>query len=197
MARARKVDAETALGAAVLAFWQTGFHSLGTRQMEEETGITRFSLQTAYGGKRVLFLKALDAYLDRFEAEMLPGMADGTLDGLARWFEVRCMRECAFEGSQWGCLMINSIVEFGGSDADVVLRSDRFYAMLRSGFRDALERIKENGEVSQTLDVAGSAEVLMTASIGLNVVIRSAADVEAGQPMAACIAAMVRGWAVH
>ncbi|MBV1933634.1 MAG: TetR/AcrR family transcriptional regulator [Parvibaculaceae bacterium] len=60
MSRSRKVAPEEAVQAAMEAFWKHGYHELGTRQLEEETGITRFTLQTTYGGKKKLFLNALD-----------------------------------------------------------------------------------------------------------------------------------------
>lgn len=66
--------------------WTHGFSSLGTRQIEEETGITRFTLQMTYGGKMKLFLTALDAYLDMFERSALLNTTDGGLGGIARFF---------------------------------------------------------------------------------------------------------------
>ena len=84
MARTRNIEEEPALAAAVAAFWQHGYGVLGTRQLEAETGITRFTLQKSYGGKMALFGKALDAYLDQMESDLMPLMADGTLEGLAR-----------------------------------------------------------------------------------------------------------------
>ena len=89
MARSRKVEPEAALQAAMTAFWQHGYCDLGTRQIEEETGITRFTLQTAYGGKMPLFLKTLDTYLDLFENFTKLDSAHGNLEVLATWFEAR------------------------------------------------------------------------------------------------------------
>lgn len=194
MARLRKVSEEQALDAALATFWQHGYGALGTRQLETETGITRFTLQTSYGGKMALFGRALDRYLDRMEAEMIPAMANGTLDGLARWFEMRCDSAAMGDGPQWGCMMIAAMNEFGATEADITDRSERFQRMLRDGFRKALEQIQQDGGLDSSTDVPSAIEMLVAASIGLNVIVRAHGACAAGQDMAAGIARMIRGW---
>lgn len=194
MARSRKIQEEQALEAAMVAFWQHGYHALGTRQIEAETGITRFTLQTTYGGKMPLFGRALDLYLDQMETSLIPAMADGSIEGLAMWFERRCMPGEMPEASRWGCLMIASINEFGGQSPDVNARSDRFHAMLRKGFSNALAQIDAAGGLEPDLDKTAAVELLVAASIGLNVVVRSAGDSSAGCSVAAGIAKIVRSW---
>jgi len=194
MARHRKVTEDTAIEAAKVAFWQHGYQGLGTRQLESETGITRFSLQTVYGGKMALFERALDAYLEDMQTFLLPTMADGTLDGLAQWFETRCDPGSMPPAGKWGCLMIASIGEFGDGSLQVSSRALRFEAMLRGAFSDALRQIAERGDLPKRFDQAAATEMLIAASIGLNVMIRAGGDCTAGLPIATGIATMIRGW---
>ena len=63
MARAKSYDREVAVEAAMLAFWRKGYGALGVREIESETSINRFALQTDFGGKQGLFLEALQKYL--------------------------------------------------------------------------------------------------------------------------------------
>ncbi|NRB17866.1 MAG: TetR/AcrR family transcriptional regulator [Rhodobacteraceae bacterium] len=195
MSRSRKVEPETAIQAAMALFWKHGYHDLGTRQIEKETGITRFTLQTVYGGKMPLFLKALDRYLDTFEVHAAPTMSDGNLDAIAAWFETRSDPVMFPEVTCYGCLLLNSTVEFVGENEEVNLRADRFFDMVRGGFRGALDAVKETGGVSADFDVDAMVEVLLSAAIGLNIVIRASGRNAAGADMANAIAALVRGWA--
>ncbi|MBD3665717.1 TetR/AcrR family transcriptional regulator [Sulfitobacter aestuariivivens] len=195
MARLRNVDEDAALQGAMRAFWQHGYQALGTRQLEAETGITRFTLQTTYGGKMALFVQTLDAYLDQMDAHMLPEMADGTLDTLAGWFERRCDPARNPEAGRWGCLMIASINAFADTEPAVSARAVRFETMLREAFAGALAQIDQAGALSPDLNRGAATQMLVAASIGLNTVIRAAGDCRAGTKIADGIAAMVRGWA--
>jgi len=194
MARARKIDPEMAVPAAMALFWQHGYGGLGTRQLEEETGITRFSLQTSYGGKMALFLKALDGYLVAFTAHGVPDMRDGELDTIAKWFDARTAPVMFPEVACFGCLMLNSIIEFSGNNADVNTRAERFYDMVRGGFCGALTAAQQKGNLPSDFDVTAHAEICLGVAISQNVIIRSAADNKAGARMAAGMGAVVRGW---
>ena len=90
---------------------------MGTRQLETETGITRFSLQTTVGGKEKLFLAALGQYLDISEQLIAPRMTDGSLDTIAHWFEARPRGEGLPAVSCNGCMMIAAMAEFQGDSA--------------------------------------------------------------------------------
>lgn len=196
MSRAKKIESEAAVQAAMVAFWKHGYGNLGTRQLEEETGITRFTLQTSYGGKLPLFLTALDNYIDLFEIHAAPNVNGGGLEGIARWFEDRAEPKLFADIACYGCLMLNSTVEFASQDAGVNQRAGRFFMIVRGGFQAALNSAKNDEVISSDFDVESMAEVLMGAALGLNIIIRSAADNASGKDMASSIAKLVRGWEV-
>lgn len=196
MARSRKVEPEAALEAAQALFWKHGFGQVGTRQIEDETGLTRFTLQTSYGGKKPLFLKTLDAYLDDFVGGFLTGITSNGLEGIATWFETRANREALPEITACGCLMLNTVIEFQGQDDDVNLRSSRFLGALRESFRAALTSAKADGSLGQDFDVVAKTEILLGLALSLNVIIRAAEDNGAAAPMAGSTAAMIRDWRV-
>ena len=196
MSRKRKIEAETAQHAAMLAFWKYGFGPLGTRQLEQETGITRFTLQTSYGGKMSLFLKVLDGYLDSFETHLSPSMTDGDPEIIARWFENRARTPMLPEAACYGCLMLVAIVEFKGENADINQRADRFFTMLRGGIRAALAAAVAKGRIGADFDCQAMAEVLLGLAVSLNIVIRSATANAAGEPLANSAAQLIRGWEI-
>jgi len=197
MSRTKNIDAEQAIPAAMALFWKHGYHTLGTRQIEEETGITRFTLQTFYGGKFSLFLSTLDAYLDAFEMHAAPTMTDGNLDTIAAWFETRAEPAMFERIACYGCLMLNSTVEFLAENDEVNQRAERFYTMVRDGFRNALTAVKNENYLDADFNIDEMSEVLLGATIGVNIVIRSAASNAAGKNMGRSVASLVRGWEAH
>jgi TetR/AcrR family transcriptional regulator, transcriptional repressor for nem operon len=194
MARSRKVDADAAMEAATAMFWKHGYCSLGTRQLEEETGITRFTLQTTYGGKMALFLNTLDAYLDQFETSVLIQGAARDLDGVASLFETRVDPDFMPGQSCYGCLVLNSAIEFGSSNEDVNQRISRYLTILRNSFRRGLTQTLRHDNPAARQDIDQKVEILVSAALGLNVIVRAATDNRAGQDMAKSIAGMVRSW---
>jgi TetR/AcrR family transcriptional repressor of nem operon len=194
MARLRKVEPKLAIQAAQAQFWEHGYKGLGTRQIEEETGLNRFMLQTAYGGKRSLFLQVLDAYLDYTETYFLPDARLDSFEELAMWFESKADPACISDSSCHGCLMINSGIEFHGQDQELNERMDRFLAMIRERFRTILEAAKSNSTSSVDFNVDDKAEILMGIVLSVAVVVRSAGSVTAAGHLAIAVAAMIREW---
>jgi TetR/AcrR family transcriptional repressor of nem operon len=199
MSRHRKTKPEEAIQAAQTLFWKHGYCGLGTRQIEEETGLTRFTLQTSYGGKKALYLQTLDAYLETFETAFLPRMLAGgqgeDLEGVASWFEARADPSLMGEAGVYGCLMLNAIIEFQGQDEEINQRSTRYFSALRNHFKKALEAARSNGTFDPQSDIGAKVEILMGLALSLNVVIRAAADNAAGQTIAKATASMIRDWA--
>jgi TetR/AcrR family transcriptional repressor of nem operon len=194
MSRSRKVDPAKAIEAAKLLFWQHGYHGLSTRQIEEQTGLTRFTLQTSYGGKKSLFLQALDEYLNDFSNYLFKVGAADFLERVAAWFEARANPEKMPPAGNFGCFMLNTTIEFVGQDDDINVREDRYMTMLRDGFSEALGAAKKQGPLSVDFNIAEHAELLLGLALGLNVVIRASANTAAGADLAASSAAMVRSW---
>lgn len=197
MARSRKVEPEAAIQAAMALFWKHGYCDLGTRQIEDETGITRFTLQTTYGGKMPLFLKTLDTYLDMFQAflQLQQQQRPAGVDTIASWFQWRADPAGAPDIGCLGCLMLNSVVEFSNLNPEINQRAARYFDMLRNHFRANLHAAKAAGILRPEFDVDARAEILIGAILGLNIIIRAAGDNAAGQMMANAIADMVRQWA--
>lgn len=195
MSRSRKADPDAALNAALMLFWEHGFAGVGTRQIETDTGITRFTLQTTYGGKLTLYLKALDAYLDMFETRAAPNMTDGKLETLAKWFERRADPDHLSDFAGLGCMALNATVEFRMSQPQVTARIQRFYAIVSGGFERALTACVESGDLPPAFDCRAQAQLLMANAIGINMIIRAHADNTACAEVATATAALIRSWA--
>jgi TetR/AcrR family transcriptional repressor of nem operon len=194
MSRTRKTAPADAIIAAIALFWRNGFAQAGTRAIDTETGITRFTLQTSYGGKMALFLQALDTYLDMFEAGGAPTDDPASLADIADWFEGRAAPSSMIEQSCFGCLMLNAIAEFGATDDAVTERAQRYFTLLRDRFHIGLDALKARTVLPLDFDTAAHAEILVACAIGTNVVVRSAGKNLACNAMAMSTGRMIRSW---
>ena len=194
MARKRKADHDTAIAAALDLFWSQGYDA-STREIEEKTGLTRFTLQTAYGGKEGFFLDTLDAYLDRAEQLHFPDPETCDLAGLADWFESVAAPDRIPLIHQRGCLAFNSIADFDRGNAEINKRVQRYLRMFEERVRAILDQAASNGTLTPTLSPNDASRVLVDLLLGLHVTIKARVDDDVARQHAKSIAALVRSWA--
>ncbi|QCQ16421.1 TetR/AcrR family transcriptional regulator [Microbacterium sp. RG1] len=117
MPRARSFDEELFLDAVTEQFWVNGYRGSALTDLSAATGVANGSLYQAYGSKWALFLVIFRRYcagrLDFIDAALAPGrdVADTVRSYLAA---VRA--DCAAHPDRRGCLMLNTIAEFGSDE---------------------------------------------------------------------------------
>lgn len=195
MARQRRADPEAALDAAVALFWRDGYRDTGTRRIEEETGITRFSLQTDYGGKHGLFLSAIDRYLDLFEAMGAPPARPESVGALADWFGSAKGDPDMVALSANGCLLMASLTELDAPAEDLAPRARRFFDLMRGRLGSALRHLVGTGALRADLDIETGAETLLAMAVSMNLQRRAARSREASRPVKRAAAALLADWA--
>lgn len=194
MARPRKSDHTTAVEAAKHAFMRNGFAGTSTRQIEECSGLTRFTLQTSYGGKKPFFLDVLDAYQDSAEAHFYPDSATTDLEGLAVWFERLSSPDVMPKLGDKGCMILNSIEEFKRDGGEIDRRIDRYFATLQSRFSQIIANAVDQKVIADDADPQERAKILISLLLGISVTIRARADDAAPNSYTSAAAAMIRGW---
>jgi len=141
-----------------------------------------------------LYLAALDHYLNLTEAEILAPLDAGTLDAIATWFEQAALPEHLKNAGCKGCLMTHAITEFGDLDADVTLRAEWYYTMLREKFSTALNTARKTGDMPIEVHVATAVELLVANTIAIHVAERSAARNAGADTLRRAAGQMVRSW---
>ncbi len=194
MPRKRKADAETALSAAQDVFWRSGYTRAGTREIEDETGITRFTLQTSYGGKEGLFLDTLDAYLDRAEAKHFPNPDAFDGEALAVWFEQLTSNEKMPLIEHSGCLAFNSIGGFDRENDKINQRIRRYLGGLDERIKRILERASAQGQLVSNQTPESLARILVTQLLGLHVIIKARVDDDYPKEFGKSCSALIRSW---
>lgn len=116
MGRTRTFDRDTVLFAAANTFRQRGYRDVSIAELEKATGLVSGSIYNAFGDKAGLFRAALNHYVHGFVKERLDAFAgeEATLEDLEGLI-LSVLKPPLSDG--FGCLVTNSIVEFGRDES--------------------------------------------------------------------------------
>lgn len=170
---------EAATGSIKELFWRRGYDDTSIEDVVQATGLNRYALYNAFGGKRELFLAALDAYYQERKSVFLTNLDDPDtppLDAVRRVFEF-AIGEMAERGS--GCLMCNVATSVGPLDPLVAERIQSYQTEIRAAYTDALQRAESRNELNASISAADGAELLIAVKFGLGVHAKNGASREA------------------
>lgn len=116
MGRTRTFDRDAVLFAAANAFRQHGYRDVSIAELEKATGLVSGSIYNAFGDKAGLFRAALNHYVHGFVKQRLDAFAGegARLEDLERLI-LTTLEPPLSDG--FGCLVTNSIVEFGREES--------------------------------------------------------------------------------
>jgi TetR/AcrR family transcriptional repressor of nem operon len=116
MGRTRTFDRDTVLFAAANAFRQRGYRDVSIAELEKATGLVSGSIYNAFRDKAGLFRAALNHYVHGFVKQRLNAFAGegARLEDLERLI-LTTLEPPLSDG--FGCLVTNSIVEFGREES--------------------------------------------------------------------------------
>ncbi|WP_409491346.1 TetR/AcrR family transcriptional regulator [Amycolatopsis sp. cmx-11-12] len=124
MARPKEFDERAAIGRAMDAFWVRGYEGTSTQALCEATGLGRSSVYNTFTSKHELFMRALDQYAERgivARTALLENPGTG-IERFRALFSFTIEEEVATHGR--GCLVVNTVAEFGDRDPEVKARID-------------------------------------------------------------------------
>lgn len=168
---------ETALEAAVNAFWRSGYHHTSMRDLLEAMQLSRSSFYQAYGNKEALFLRALA----RYREELLVSLNATLAQEASAWqFIERLLRHMAqqaeSEQAALGCLIFNSATELGNSGSKVSDAAVQSVQAITQFFVKVIEQAQREGSISPERDVQSSAYFLTLSVSGLRMLLKSGAS---------------------
>ena len=171
--RPRSFDEEQVLDQAMFLFWKKGYEATGVADLEQATGLGRQSLYGAFGDKRALFLRIVERYFERVLKPYVVDVLDAPGSGRANLERIFQQWEATAEAPEFhGCLVGNSVPEFGAKDSEMSNVLRRKLELMEAAFVRALRRAKQAGEVNTSLDARATARTLLTLAQGLAVVAR-------------------------
>ena len=126
---------------AMMVFWQHGYTGTGVRDLEKATGLTASSLYNRFGSKQILFLAALDHYINKVVEHRIARYlrSDDPVTGLTRFFETT-WDYIDDRRAPMACLLSNSALEFAGDRGPVQRHIRAGLSRLEDAFTDCLER---------------------------------------------------------
>lgn len=128
MSRPREFDVERALHQCMDVFWKKGYKSTSFEDLTRSTRVKKQSLYGAFDGKRALFMKALTLYHQESIAN-LEKIVSQDVSALKKLENIR--DATLFQGdepSHRGCLMVNSALEFGIEDEELICEVKKMFA---------------------------------------------------------------------
>lgn len=151
-------------------FWSRGYHGTALPDLLRATKLSRGSLYAAFGGKRALFLRALDHYiadaLARIDIELDP--RHGPVDGLRTLLAGYVERTSGANGRR-GCLLVATAMELAGHDTDVEARIRGFFKAMETKVAGAFTRAKSAGALAAGVEPTSAARILICFVEGLRV----------------------------
>ena len=139
MARPIEFDRPEAVNRAMALFWRQGYQATSLADLLGAMGLSRSSFYAAFGDKRGLFVECIDLFA-RHTADLLERARAGMppVDALQVFFE-RDFGDARGARSQWGCMLVNTVLEMAGVDDDLAARASRHLDQVERLFRTFLQ----------------------------------------------------------
>ncbi|NEW41541.1 TetR/AcrR family transcriptional regulator [Nocardia cyriacigeorgica] len=175
MARPRGFDEDTAVDAAMRAFWSAGYEATSTQDLCTATGLGRSSIYNTFSSKHDLFERALARYMTTKNAAT-ETVLDSDASAREKIHTLLWRTVDTPDDDPIGCLVVNSTVELGPRDTTVAaaLKTDQRYrldlltAVIASGQRA--------GDIDRTKDARALALFVIATISGIQVAARGGAD---------------------
>lgn len=169
-------------------FWRQGYENASIADVVQATGKNRYALYNAFGGKRELFLAALDDYYHERKAVFLAYLNDPQtppLNAIRRVIEF-AIAEMVDRGA--GCLLGNVANEMGPKDCVIATRVETYLHEIEFAYCEALARADARGELNSNVSPVNGAKMLIAVQLGLGV--RAQAGANGGEMLEIFNAAM-------
>ncbi|WP_438495270.1 TetR/AcrR family transcriptional regulator [Paenibacillus sp. IHBB 3054] len=172
MARSKEFEENVVLEKAMKLFWEQGYEKTSMMDLVKHMGIHRRSLYDTFGDKHTLFLKAMDRFRDKVNAELVGEVkrSKNATEALQLIFSFVISGE---EDSPSGCLMVNSAVELAMRDTEVDLKTTELFTLSEQLFKDIILWGQQDGEFSSDYNADDLAEHLHAVYVGLRVMTRT------------------------
>ena len=177
MPRPRKFDEDTVVEKAAGVFAAVGYGGTTMEELSRATGLGKQSIYNTFGGKRDLFLRALErstsTQVDRLTVELTSGMASplerirAHLDALAITFTLEGPLDSLFT---------KATVELADRDPEVAEAARCAYRRLEDEYAGCIEQAQTAGEVDAALDARALATYFVAVTRGMEVLGTAGAD---------------------
>ena len=170
MPRPRKFDETNVIELAAGAFAAGGYGGTTMEDLTRVTGLGKQSIYNSFGGKRALFLRALEhsasAHIDRL-AEELNQITASPLERIRAHLDALAITFTS-EGPL-DSLFTKATVELADRDPEVAEAALRAYRRLEDQYADCIQQAKVSAEVDESIDTRTLATYFVAVTRGMEV----------------------------
>ncbi|RNL85724.1 TetR/AcrR family transcriptional regulator [Halostreptopolyspora alba] len=179
MARTKEFDPDAALRAALDLFWERGYEATSMADLVERLGVARASIYATFGGKRELYLRALERYGELTDPTLLRELSQpGPALPAVRALVERYAAQSAGEERHRGCFVANTAVELAPHDDEAARRVRENWLTLETALTSALLRARAQGELTSDSDPYALARFIVVLLQGVRVTGKANGDPE-------------------
>lgn len=173
MGRYKAYDRGEVLKKAIKTFWEHGYENTSVRMLEDHMGINQKTIYSEFKSKENLFLEVLKQYLASNGKSILSPIINtkGDVGDIRTFFDefVKNVQEGTLPN---GCLLANTLMEYGSSNEDVKIELENYYHLIHGAFFNLLTMAKEKGNVPPETNIPQLANYLFACTEGLMVVVK-------------------------
>lgn len=194
--RPLEFDPDKAQDAIMRLFWEKGFLGVSLPDLEKRTGLSRSSLYNSFGSKQEVFEQALERYRQAMGEQMCQPLENGErgLADLLAFFD-SVARMFTSQKVATGCLMVNSMVEFGGTNDAVARHHAKHLERLRGAIAAALDRAVVLGEIPPE-GVKAKRDLVLSLVLGVTVAARAGLGRSEIVAMVESVRTQIRAWSI-
>ncbi len=182
LGRPLEFNPDKAIDAALEVFWCKGYKGASMTDLLQAMDLSKSSLYQMFGNKQQLFELCLARYVAWLSSNMTKQLDEATSGSsfIETLFESVADTAQQPVGAK-GCLMVNSINEFGQKEATIALSLEESINIFTKLFVKAAERAQSEGDISADSDPRAIATYLHVAMSGLRTMIKAGADKNAAR----------------
>jgi TetR/AcrR family transcriptional repressor of nem operon len=167
--RPRGFDEDQVLDAAMGVFWRKGYEGTSLADLLAATGLHKGSLYQSFGDKHTLFVTALRRYFDNMRTEMSGVLlgASTAIEGMRNAMHKIIDMSCDEGDSNPGCMALNSLVEGGSQDADVMSVLQNVFETRKRMITQSVQACQQEGSMRKDWAADRIASMIETMEAGL------------------------------
>ncbi len=177
--RPREFDEGQVLDVVMDVFWRQGYEGTSLSDLLAATGLHKGSLYQAFGDKHSLFIRSLRRYINNLRNEMggiLLG-ADTAFDGIRNAMRKVVDMSCG-EDCNPGCMALNTLVENGPHDAEIMAVLEDAYATRMRMITQSVAACQQEGSLRTDWPAERIAAMIETLEAGMAVTLKGPTEKE-------------------
>lgn len=174
-------------------FWTSGYADASIAEIVKATGLNRYALYSEFGGKRELFLAALDRYYNQCGEKYFAIIGDRAVPPMTRVENVMTEMIEDMAAEDRGCLMCQHAVEVAREDPVIAAAVADYFSQICDGIEAPIREAAEAGALNPNLSSRQAAQIVFDAKMSIGVYARAGADrAQLDRIVAATLAAIRR-----